>query len=98
MAKMRGTYSERYDGLQIRIESKMLKSGKRQVKFQTSGMLHEDFYGYALVSGEKTLREVIGEIQRKLNRVGGLENYYHRHLYSIQRDRIFENDFVIFRA
>ena len=95
---MRGTYSERYDGLQIRIESKLLKSGKRQVKFQTSGMLREDFYGYALVSGEKNLREVIGEIQRKLNMVGGLENFYHRHLYSIQRDRIFENDFVIFRA
>lgn len=95
---MRGTYSERYDGLQIKIESKMLKSGKCQVKFQTNGLLSQDFYGYALVEGEKTLRDVIIEIKLKLSKMGNLDNYYQRNLYSIKRDRIFENDFVIFKA
>ena len=95
---MRGTYSERYDGLQIKIESKKLKSGKCQVKFQTNGLLTYDYYGYALVEGEKTLREVIGDIKSKLSKVGDLDNYYQRNLYSIKRDRIYENDFVIFRS
>jgi len=95
---MRGTYRERYEGLQIKIESKKLKSGKCQVKFQTNGLLAADFYGYALVEGEKTLREVIGEIKSKLNKVGDLDNYYQRNLYSIKRDRIHENDFVIFKS
>ena len=98
MAIMRGTYSERYEGMQIKIESKKLKSGKCQVKFQTNGLLRDDFYGYALVEGEKTLREVIKDIKMKLSKVGDLDNYYQRNLYSIKRDRIHENDFVIFRA
>jgi hypothetical protein len=95
---MRGTYSERYEGMQIKIESKKLKSGKCQIKFQTNGLLTEDFYGYALVEGEKTLSEVIREIKKKLTRMRNLDNYYQRNLYSIQRDRIQENDFVIFKA
>jgi hypothetical protein len=95
---MRGTYSERYEGMQIKIESKKLKSGKCQIKFQTNGLLSEDFYGYALVEGEKTLREVIREIKMKLTKMRNLDNYYQRNLYSIQRDRILENDFVIFKA
>ena len=95
---MRGTYSERYDGLEIKIESKKLKSGKCQIKFQTNGLLSEEFYGYALVEGEKTLREVIREIKLKLSKMRNLDNYYQRNLYSIQRDRIQENDFVIFKA
>lgn len=76
----------------------MLKSGKCQVKFQTNGLLSQDFYGYALVEGEKTLRDVIIEIKLKLSKMGNLDNYYQRNLYSIKRDRIFENDFVIFKA
>ncbi len=95
---MRGTYSERYEGMQIKIESKKLKSGKCQVKFQTNGLLRDDFYGYALVEGEKTLREVIKDIKIKLSKVGDLDNYYQRNLYSIKRNRIHENDFVIFKA
>jgi hypothetical protein len=95
---MRGTYSERYEGMQIKIESKKLKSGKCQVKFQTNGLLRDDFYGYALVEGEKTLREVIREIKIKLSNVGDLDNYYQRNLYSIKRNRIHENDFVIFKS
>jgi len=95
---MRGTYSERYDGLQIKIESKMLKSGKCQVKFKTNGLFEQDFYGYTLVEGEKTLRDIIAEIKLKLDKMGDVGNYYQRNLFSIKRDRIFENDFVIFKV
>jgi hypothetical protein len=98
MSNMRGTYSERYEGMQIKIERKKLKSGKCQIKFQTNGLLSEDFYGYALVEGEKTLREVIREIKMKLTKMRNVDSYYQRNLYSFQRDRILENDFVIFKA
>jgi len=98
MANMRGTYSERYEGLQIKIESKKLKSGKCQVKFFTDGLLGEDFYGYALVEGDKTLMEVIREIKARLSNVGNINNYYHQNLYSIKRDRQRVEDFVIFKA
>lgn len=98
MANMRRTYSERYDGMQIKIESKKLKSGKCQVKFQTNGLLSEDFYGYVLVEGDRTLREVIEEIKLKLNKVGDLDNYYQRNLYSIKRNRVNKYDFVIFKV
>ena len=95
---MQGTYSERYDGLQIKIESKKLKSGKCQVKFFTNGLLEEDFYGYALVEEDKTLMEVVREIKVKLNNAGNMSNYYQQNLYSMKRDRPRVEDFVIFKA
>jgi len=98
VAKMWGSYSERYDGLQLKIESKKLKSGKCQVKFYTKGLLTEDFYGYALVEGGKPLMEVVREIKAKLAKVGSINRFYQQNLYSIKRDRTPEEDFVIFKA
>ncbi len=95
---MWGTYNERYDGLQIKIESKKLKSGKCQVKFFTTGFLDDDFYGYALVEGDKTLMEVVEEIKTRLRDVRSVNNYYHQNLFSIKRDRQRVEDFVIFKA
>lgn len=95
---MRGPYSERYDGLQIKIESKKLKSGKCQVKFYTKGLLAEDFYGYALVEGEKPITEVVQEIKTKLVKAGSINSYYQQNLFSIKRNRLPEEDFVIFKA
>ena len=95
---MRGPYSERYDGMEIKIESKRLKSGKCQVKFFTNGMLLEDFYGYALVEGDKPLIEVVREIKAKLTEVGSINNYYQQNLYSIKRNATPVEDFVIFKA
>ena len=95
---MRGTYSERYDGLQLKIESKMLKSGKCQVKFVTNGLLGEDFYGYALMDGDKPLMDIVREIKAKLTRVGSSTNYYQQNLFSINRSKVQPEDFVIFKA
>jgi len=95
---MWGTYNERYDGLQIKIESKKLKSGKCQVKFSTNRFLDDDFYGYALVEGDKTLMEVVEEIKNRLRDVRSVNNYYHQNLFSIKRDRQRVEDFVIFRT
>ena len=98
MAKMRGPYSERYDGLQIKIESKRLKSGKCQVKFFTDGLMKDKFYGYTLVEGDKTLMEVVREIKGKLARIGDIDSYYQENLFSIKLNQQRIKDLVIFKA
>ena len=81
---MRRPYSERYDGIQLKIESKKLKSGRCQVKFYTRGLCVDDYYGYMLVEAHKTLREVVKEIKERISKMGDIGTYYQRHLYSIQ--------------
>ena len=98
MPKMRGPYSERYDGLQIKIESKRLKSGKCQVKFFTDGLMKDKFYGYTLVEGDKTLMEVVREIKGKLARIGDIDSYYQENLFSIKLNQQRIKDLVIFKA
>ena len=95
---MPGTYSERYDGLQIKIVCKKLKSGKRQVKFVTNGLLEEDFYGYALVDEDKTLVETVAQIKARIARMGSVENYFHQNLFSMKRDQHRLENIVIFKA
>ncbi len=95
---MRGPYSERYDGMQLKIESKKLKSGKCQVKFFTNGLLNDNFYGYTLVEGDKTLMEVVRELKDKLIRIGNVDNFYQQNLFSIKRNQTRSEDFVIFKA
>ena len=95
---MRGPYSERYDGLQIKIESKKIKSGKCQVKFFARGLLKDDFYGYLLVDGEKTLTQVVQELKIKLTKIGNIHNYYQQNLFSIKRNQPPKEDFVIFKV
>jgi hypothetical protein len=98
MVKKHGPYSERYDGMQLKIERKHLKSGKCQVKFYTKGMNAEDLYGYALMDGEKPLTEIVKEIRSKLHRIGSINGFYHQHLFSIKRNKMPVEDFVIFRV
>lgn len=95
---MKVPYCERYDGLQLKIECKKLKSGKCQVRFQTHGLLQEEFYGYTLVEGEKTLKDVVREIKARLVRIGKLDHYYQQNLFSINLGISRKDDFVIFKA
>jgi len=95
---MRRTYREIYDGVQLKIESKMLKSGKCQVKFYTRGLSAHDYYGYLLVDAQMTLREVIMDIKARISRVGDIGSYYQRSLFSIRRSGIQPKEaFVIFK-
>ena len=96
MMKKQRPYSERYEGMQLKIESKKLKSGKCQVKFRTQGLTEKDFYGYVLVDGSKTLREVVGEIKEKLMEIGDPARYYQQNLYSLGSRNEAEQEFVIF--
>ena len=94
---MRGPYRDKYDGIQIKIESKKLKSGKCQVKSFAYGLASEDCYGYILVNAEQTLREVVWEIKTKLVEIGDLERYYQRHLFSIKQNVELKDEFLLFK-
>ena len=98
MSEMQRHYSERYDGMQLKIEKKKLKSGKCQVKFYTTGLLKEDFYGYALVEGDKALVEVVREIKARLSNVGNINNYYQQNLFSMKGAKPQLDDLVLFKA
>lgn len=98
MVKKQGPYSERYDGMQLKIERKRLKSGKCQVKFYTKGANAENLYGYALMDGEKSLTDIVKEVRAKLLHVRSINGFYHQHLFSINRKSAPVEDFVIFRA
>ncbi len=93
----RGPYREGYDGIQVKITTKRLKSGKCQVKFAVGGMGEDDYYGYMLVEAESTLKEVVREIKGRISRIGDIGTWYQRHLFSIQQGRVSEDGFMIFK-
>lgn len=93
----RGPYREGYDGIQVKIKTKRLKSGKCQVKFAVEGIGEDDYYGYLLVDAESTLKEVVHEIKGRISGIGDLGTWYQRHLFSIQQGRTSEDGFMVFK-
>ncbi len=94
---MKGPYREIYDGIQLSIESKKLRSGKCQVKFHTYGLLKEGYYGYLLTEDGKALKDIVMEIKSRLRAVGDPGRYYQRNLFSIERRKEDPDDFVLFK-
>ncbi len=95
---MRGPYREIYDGIQLSIESKKLRSGKCQIKFRTYGLLKEGYYGYLLLDDGKTLQEIIMEIKSRLRAIGDPGAYFQRNLFSIEKRENGPDDIVIFKG
>ncbi len=95
---MQGPYREIYDGIQLKIESKKLQSGRCQVKFYTYGMFKEGYYGYLLVDTDKALKEIVTEIKSKLQAIEDPGIYYQRNLFSIEKRNNRINDIMIFRS
>lgn len=94
---MQGSYREIYDGIQLNIERKELRSGKCQVKFRTYGLLKDGYYGYLLVDANKTLQEIVTEIISKLKVIGDPGIYFQRNLFSIEKRERDVDDIVIFK-
>ena len=96
--KMRRTYSEMYEGMELKIESKRLQSGKCQVKFYVSGDVLNNLYGYTLVDSKATLKQVVSQIKVKLSSIKDYSNYYQQGLFSIGKIPIGESEnFMIFK-
>jgi hypothetical protein len=94
----RSWLSGQYDGVQLRIESKRLKSGRCQVKFYTRGITREDYYGYLLVDSGKTLSEVMTQLKGTLENLEDLGHFYQRNLFAINRANRAVEDMVIYRS
>jgi hypothetical protein len=93
----RGPYKEGYEGIQVKIKSKRLKSGKCQVKFSVEGFVDEDYYGYILVEADRTLKEVVREIKIRIAEIGDLGIYHQRNLFSVRQVRRPADGFMVFK-
>ncbi|MDQ3395497.1 MAG: hypothetical protein M3512_15490 [Bacteroidota bacterium] len=82
----------------IKIRTKKLQSGMMQVKFYTNNSKNKELYGYLLVESKTTLKDVVSGIQEKLSEIDYLHDYYHNHLYTIGKNRLGNNKFLIFDA
>ena len=80
----------------IRVYSKKLPSGKRQVKFYLTTKQGNPYYGYILVESGRTLRQVIEIILNKLKDIDRPDVYYHKHLYNIGTKSGHDPAFMIF--
>ena len=97
MKEKKEDYREIYRGIHLKIEHKRLPSGRIQVRFRTYERGEEDLYGYAIVHPEKCLKALVREIQRKIQHVHRVGDYYQRNLYAIRKREPVCDSFLIFR-
>lgn len=81
----------------LKLQSKKLQSGKVQVKFSTSSPGKQNCYGYVLTDAASTLKEVVSWIQWKLQSMEDVDQYYHQHLYSLNKSKFDGSGFMVFR-
>lgn len=81
----------------LKLQSKKLQSGKVQVKFSASSFGKKNCYGYILTDAESTLKEVVSWIQWKLQTMEDVDQYYHQHLYSLNKSKFDGSKFMVFR-
>lgn len=86
------------DRYKLRITSRKLDSGKCQVKFYATMHAKRDLYGYVLVESGKTLREVVIQINEKLETIRSARDFQQIHLYSIGKSHQDAMNFIIFDA
>ncbi len=80
----------------LKLQSKKLKSGKVQVKFTIAAAGPDDCYGYVLTDAETTLKEVVKTIQLELSLLKSADQYYHQHLYAINKPKLDEPHLMLF--
>lgn len=81
----------------LKLQSKKLKSGKVQVKFSVSSPTIDNCYGYILADAETTLKEVVKSIQSELSLLRDADQYYHQHLYALNKPKFDLSRLMIFR-
>lgn len=67
----------------IQLSSRKLKSGKCQVKFKAAVINRKSLYGYLLVEPKTTLKDVVGYIGEKVERLHDRDSVSHIALYQI---------------
>src|SRR5690606_21192423 len=81
----------------LKLQSKKLQSGKVQVKFSASSSGKKNCYGYVLTDPASTLKEVVGWIQWNLQTMEDVDQYYHQHLYSLNKFKFKGWRFLVLR-
>lgn len=85
------------DAYRLKLSPKKLKSGKCQVKFHATVARGRQLYGYVLVDACDTLRQVVGIINERLDKVKQADTVHHINLYAIGKHSHSPN-FLVFDA
>lgn len=80
----------------IKLTTRLLQSGKCQVKFYASVAHNKQLYGYVLVDAEEKLKQVIAKIKRRLDLVRPRDSARHSSLFSVGNRFQCDSNFLIF--
>lgn len=81
----------------IKLHSKMLSSGKCQVKFFAT-TASNTLYGYLLTEPKASLREVVDKIEQTLEARSQKDRYYHQSLYSMGSMALKQPEVIVFEG
>ena len=82
----------------LKLSCKKISSGKCQVRFQAKFNAEKQFYGYFLTSPDDTLKDVVKQLNHRLDSLEGSKDPLHSHLYSIGQQNDHFKDFIIFKS
>lgn len=95
---MNKTFTHDYSLLpKLKLQSKKLRSGKVQVKFSASSLGKKNCYGYILTDAASTLKDVVNLINWELELLENTDQYYHEHLYSLNKSKFDSSKFMVFK-
>ncbi len=83
--------------MDLKLQSKKLKSGKHQVKFYATITDDEKMHGYTLVEAGTTLKKVVEEITSRLLKIQRSDSYQHLHLYNLGEKQEYQSSFMVFK-
>ncbi len=81
----------------IKLHSKMLSSGKCQVKFFAT-TASNTLYGYLLTEPKASLREVVDKIEQTIEARSEKDVYYHQSLYSLGSMAFRQPEVIVFEG
>ena len=80
----------------LKIQTKKLKSGKCQIRFEFVQAELPLYYGYLLADGQTPLREVISLIHTK-TRSFNVGDYFHDHLFHLENRNYPQHHLFLFK-
>lgn len=80
----------------LRISSKLLSSGKCQVKYSYYSDSDKQLYGYLLEDRGTTLKDVVKKIEYHVKGLSNPDHFFHGHLYNLSKTNTPHRPVLIF--
>ena len=82
----------------LRITSKLLPSGKCQVKYSFQIEADRLLYGYLLEDKGTTLKDVVKKIEYRVKGISNPDHFFHEHLYKLESRTTQKQPVLIFNT